>query len=121
VGPHRRARCSRESKIYGTFLPYRDHDTAEEEALAEEAAESGDPTAILDDDEEEEEEIPLPLPRAVEIILYLAVKDEIGYYQDSEGERLIERVSTIVPLVTTDILRVEDPEAALEDDTTAGF
>ncbi len=110
-----------ENQNLGTFLPYRDHDTAEEEALAEEAAESGDPTAILDDDEEEEEEIPLPLPRAVEIILYLAVKDEIGYYQDSEGERLIERVSTIVPLVTTDILRVEDPEAALEDDTTAGF
>jgi len=109
-----------DNQNWDTFLPYQDHEKALEDAAALDATESGDPTAVADAaaaaEEDEDEEIPLPLPRAVEIILVIAMGDERGDYVDHEGKLITERVSTIVPLICTEVLRVEDPEAALEDD-----
>ena len=83
------------------------------------AAESADPDALLnDEDEEEEEEIPLPIPRAVEIILHLGIGDERGLYMNEDDEPILERVSTIVPIICSEVLRVEDPEDTDDEDAT---
>ena len=106
-----------EDENLGSFIPFRDQAEADAEEAALEAAETGNPTAETDteDEDAEEEEIPLPIPRAVEIILYLGVGDERGLYLDNEGEPVLERVSTIVPILTSEVLRVEDPEEVDED------
>ena len=93
------------------------HHGAISAALAEEAEESGDPSILEDDDDldEEEEPLPLPIPKAVEIILTIAVGDERGEYKDANGDPLLEEVSTIVPILCSEILRVEDPVEAAEE------
>ncbi len=103
-----------------TFLPFRDQREGDEEADALEAAESGDPTTAIPDEGEDEEveEIPLPIPRAVQVILHIAIGDERGLYLDLDGEPIIERVSTIVPILSAEVLRVEDPAKAETDDPT---
>jgi len=108
-----------DNQNWDTFLPYEDHQQALEDAEALAAAESGDPNAVAGaaDEDEEEEEIPLPIPRAVEIVLVIALGDERGESLDNEGKLITERVSTIVPIVSSEVLRVEDPEAALEDES----
>jgi type II secretion system protein J len=111
-----------DNQNWNTFLPYEDHEKALEEAADQEALESGDPTAMTDgatpeEEEEEETEIPLPLPRAVEIVLVIAMGDERGDTVDAEGQLITERVSTIVPIICSEVLRVEDPAEALEDGT----
>jgi hypothetical protein len=108
-----------DNQNWDTFLPYEDHRKALEDAEALAAAESGDPNEVANaaEEPEEEEEIPLPVPRAVEIVLVIALGDERGESLDNEGKLITERVSTIVPLICSEVLRVEDPEAALEDDT----
>jgi type II secretion system protein J len=108
-----------ENQNWDTFIPYRDDLTALEEQDALDAAEGGDLIEPGSDDpalEEEEPEIPLPVPRAVEIILTIAVGDERGEFLDHEGEILLERVSTIVPIICSEVLRVEDPAAVLDDE-----
>ena len=110
-----------ENENLDTFLPFFDEQEAQAEQDALDAAESADPNAVLNDDEvddDEEEELPLPIPRAVEVIIHLGIGDERGLYLDPEGEPILERVSTIVPIVCSEILRVEDPEAEDEDDAT---
>lgn len=103
-----------------TYFPFID----EEERLAEEAEEqdeeisdAGDvPIDPLTGEMITEELPPLPLPRAVEVILYLRLGDERGLLLDEFGEPLVERVSTIVPLLCSDMLVVEDPAEALMED-----
>ena len=109
-----------ESQNFGTYTPYADQRTADEEEAELAAQESGDPSALPDPilptgDEDEEFPIPLPIPRAVEIVLYIAVGDERGLYVDDDGERLNERVSTIVPILSAEVLRIENPDELLED------
>ena len=103
-----------ENQNWNTFLPFRDQD-AFDQAQAN-ANDPGDPTAPSDPDDpdegEEEEDLPLPVPRAVEIILRIAVGDERGNFLDPEGNVLVEEVSTIVPILCSEILRIEDPAQA---------
>lgn len=107
----------------GTFTPFADERRAAEEeaALDDDLADEVDPPIGAPiDGEEEPEAIPLPIPRAVEIVLYIAVGDERELYTGDDGERLIERVSTIVPLLSAEILRVEDPTALDDEDPLIG-
>ena len=108
-----------ENENLNTFLPFYDEQEARAEQDALDAAESADPDALLnDEDEEEEEEIPLPIPRAVEIILHLGIGDERGLYMNEDDEPILERVSTIVPIICSEVLRVEDPEDTDDEDAT---
>jgi len=61
-----------------------------------------------------EEPLPLPLPRAVRIVLYLHYSDEKGQLLDADGAPHEEVFSTIVPLLVSDQILVEDPETLLE-------
>ena len=61
-----------------------------------------------------EEPLPLPLPRAVRIVLYLHYNDENGQLLDADGAPYEEVFSTIVPLLVSDQILVEDPETLLE-------
>lgn len=105
-----------ENENYDTFLPFNDQEEADEEQAALDAAETGDPTALIDDGEEEEVEIPLPLPRAVEVVLYLGVGDERGPFLDEDGNPIIERVSAIIPIITSEVIVVEDPNETEEEE-----
>ncbi len=105
-----------ENQNWDTFLPYRDAKKAAADAAAQLAGEEGDPSLLIDDETEEEEEIPLPIPRAVQIILTISVGDERGAYLDNEGNPILERVSTIVPLICAEVLRVEDPAESAQGD-----
>ena len=57
-----------------------------------------------------EEPLPLPIPKAVEITLYLHYGDERGQILDSSGEPVLEVFSTVVPLITTDQVLIPDPD-----------
>ncbi|MEC9477408.1 MAG: prepilin-type N-terminal cleavage/methylation domain-containing protein [Planctomycetota bacterium] len=61
-----------------------------------------------------EEPLPLPLPRAVQIVLYLHYGNERGRIMESDNQPLVERFSTIVPLLVSDQILVEEP--LLEED-----
>ena len=61
-----------------------------------------------------EEPLPLPLPRAVRIVLYLHYNDENGQLLDADGAPYEEVFSTIVPLLVSDQILVEDPETLLD-------
>lgn len=56
-----------------------------------------------------EEPLPLPLPRAVQIVLYLHYGNEKGRILTTDDQPLVERFSTIVPLLVSDQILVEDP------------
>ncbi|MGE4619079.1 MAG: prepilin-type N-terminal cleavage/methylation domain-containing protein [Planctomycetota bacterium] len=63
-----------------------------------------------------EEPLPLPLPRAVQIVLYLHYGNERGrILVGNTDEPLVEKFSTIVPLLVSDQILVEDPDALLEE------
>ena len=106
-----------EDENRGSFLPFYDQEEENAEIDALNAAESGDPTDLVDDDEDLEEvmEIPLPIPRAVEVVLYLGVGDERGPFLDPDDNPILERVSTIIPLIASEVLRVEDPDEETDE------
>ena len=62
-----------------------------------------------------EEPLPRPLPRAVQIVLYLHYGNERGRILDANQQPLVERFSTIVPLLVSDQILVEDPAVLLEE------
>ena len=62
-----------------------------------------------------EEPLPRPLPRAVQIVLYLHYGNEQGRILDANQEPMVEQFSTIVGLLVSDQILVEDPAALLEE------
>ncbi len=68
-----------------------------------------------------EEPLPIPIPRAVEVILYLHYGDERGRILDSSGNPLLEIFSTVIPLIVTDQLLLPDPEEVLGEDLLGNF
>ncbi|HIA27743.1 MAG TPA: prepilin-type N-terminal cleavage/methylation domain-containing protein [Planctomycetes bacterium] len=105
-----------ENESYFPFIDEEESLAAEAEEQDEEITDAGDvPIDPLTGEMLTEELPPLPLPRAVEVVLYLRLGDERGVLLDPNGEPIVERVSTIVPLLCSDLLLVEDPaEAMLE-------
>lgn len=77
------------------------------------------PQPIDSDPTEEEEPEPIPVPRAVEIILYIQFGDEDGPKLDAKGNAIVERYSTIVPLLASETIFIA-PELTEEDETTEG-
>ncbi|MAW77999.1 MAG: hypothetical protein CMJ95_11530 [Planctomycetes bacterium] len=100
-------------------FPYLD----EREQLGDEEEESDDSEPVLQPGDIDpttgevipEEPLPLPLPRAVQIVLYLHYGNEQGRILDADDQPLVERFSTIVPLLVSDQILVEDP--LLESET----
>ena len=68
-----------------------------------------------------EEPLPIPIPRAVEIVLYLHYADERGRILDSNGDPLLEIFSTVIPLIVTDQLLLPDPEDPLAEGLLGDF
>ena len=68
-----------------------------------------------------EEPLPLPRPRAVRIVLYLHYSDESGQILNEDQTPYEEVFSTIIPLLVSDQILVEDPENALLDDGSGNF
>ncbi|MEM7165675.1 MAG: prepilin-type N-terminal cleavage/methylation domain-containing protein [Planctomycetota bacterium] len=80
---------------------------------------SGDGTANefpVIDEEDEEEDVPedLIVPRAVEITLWIYLSDEDGLRTLPNGEPIMERYSTVVPLLTSEVAELLSDED-LED------
>ena len=102
-----------------TDFPFLD----EREELAESEEEEGDSETVpqpgeIDPSSGElipEEPLPRPLPRAVQIVLYLHYGNEQGRILDANQEPLVEQFSTIVGLLVSDQILVEDPAALLEE------
>ncbi|MAJ29234.1 hypothetical protein CBD41_07395 [bacterium TMED181] len=114
------------------FLDEEERIEAEEAALAENDPNSGGTTttpnagtgADIDPATGEpipEEPLPIPIPRAVEVILYLHYGDERGRILDSSGNPLMEVFSTVIPLIVTDQLLLPDPEEVLGEDLLGNF
>ena len=102
-----------------TDFPFLD----EREELAESEEEEGDSETVpqpgeIDPSSGElipEEPLPRPLPRAVQIVLYLHYGNEQGRILDANQEPLVEQFSTIVGLLVSDQILIEDPAALLEE------
>lgn len=89
--------------------------------LLSELTESAEDETISDSDDEEDEE-PLPIPRAVRITLHIYLGDEDGLAKDDDGEYIVERYETIVPILVVESTEL-DPElleSADTEDTGAG-
>jgi hypothetical protein len=52
----------------------------------------------------------------VEVVLYLGVGDERGPFLDEDGNPIIERVSAIIPIITSEVIVVEDPNETEEEE-----
>ncbi|MEE2890106.1 MAG: prepilin-type N-terminal cleavage/methylation domain-containing protein [Planctomycetota bacterium] len=102
-----------------TDFPFLD----EREELAESEEEEGDSETVPQPGEVDpstgelipEEPLPRPLPRAVQIVLYLHYGNEQGRILDANQEPMVEQFSTIVGLLVSDQILVEDPAALLEE------
>ena len=102
-----------------TDFPFLD----EREELAESEEEEGDSETVPQPGEIDpstgelipEEPLPRPLPRAVQIVLYLHYGNERGRILDANQEPMVEQFSTIVGLLVSDQILVEDPAALLEE------
>lgn len=102
-----------------TDFPFLD----EREELAESEEEEGDTETVPQPGEIDpstgelipEEPLPRPLPRAVQIVLYLHYGNEQGRILDANQEPMVEQFSTIVGLLVSDQILVEDPAALLEE------
>ncbi|OUU20052.1 MAG: hypothetical protein CBC13_11210 [Planctomycetia bacterium TMED53] len=68
-----------------------------------------------------EEPLPIPIPRAVQVVLYLHYGDERGRILDPSGEPLVEVFSTVIPLIVTDQVLLPDPEAELAEGLLGDF
>jgi hypothetical protein len=68
-----------------------------------------------------EEPLPRPLPRAVRIVLFLHYSDEQGQILNDDGTPFEEVFSTIVPLLASDQILVEDPESVLLEGSNSSF
>ena len=68
-----------------------------------------------------EEPLPIPIPKAVEVVIYLHYGDERGRILDGDGEPLIEVFSTVIPLIVTDQLLLPDPDLLLTEGALGGF
>lgn len=73
-----------------------------------------DPTPTTEQEGEEEVVLdPLPVPLAVEIQLYLLLNDESGILLDPAGKPIVERYSTVVPLLAVEVMDI--PPELLEE------
>ncbi len=68
-----------------------------------------------------EEPLPIPIPKAVEVVIYLHYGDERGRILDASGNPLMEVFSTVIPLIVTDQLLLPDPEQLLTEGALGGF
>lgn len=68
-----------------------------------------------------EEPLPIPIPKAVEVVIYLHYGDERGRILDASGEPLMEVFSTVIPLIVTDQLLLPDPDLELTEGALGNF
>lgn len=68
--------------------------------------------------EGEEEEEPLPIPRAVRIILWIYLGDEEGLIKDDDDNPVVERYETVVPLLAVEEMELDPDLLQPTDDTT---
>ena len=75
---------------------------------------TGSEFPVLEDDEEELPE-DLIVPRAVEITLWIYLSDEDGLRENANGEPIVERYSTVVPILTSEVVELLSDEDLEED------
>lgn len=72
---------------------------------------------VVDEGDEEEIEAELIVPRAVEITLWIYLSDEDGLRTLPNGEPIVERYSTVVPLLTSELAQMVSDEDLEEMDS----
>ncbi len=84
--------------------------------LGEDEEGEGTETGAEEDDADTEEEEALILPRAVEIVLFIYLGDEKGLLRDDHGEPQTERYSTVVPILVSEWLDLEEETLELPEE-----
>lgn len=95
-------------------------------ATEEESEEGGTPSTPtpvnpLDPDALEDEiELPVVIPRAVELTLYIYLGDEKGLVVGPDGQPVVEEYYAVVPLLATEFLEIEPDPNDPDDDPDSG-